>query len=1107
MLRSILDRVLVRSRTHHKKERTRCRLRFETLERRELLTTFAWIADADGNFEVGANWRNTTTNTTGAVPGAADDANLGGKVVTSNVTRAVNTVNGGALIVASGTFTTNNNGSGTSGLNGLVINTGASLRVADGVTLTAGSEINGVIQVDSTATFRWLRGQNTLKTGASLTGAGVFLASGDVFGGPTVTLQTNLAAPTNLFIQNGVLNGDKDLTLTNVTTRFVQGGAGGVTIAGTGKVIVSSGSTLQLGGDAGGVNFSQRTVQNSGTINFNASGDIGLNDGAVLNNLAGANFNILVDRNIASNSAGSVFNNSGTITKSAGVGNTTIFAALNNTNTLNVASGSVAVRGGANLNAKYTIAAGTTLDLTAGGTVEYGGTTTLQGSGTVLTGAGSLTADDAGASFTIPSTISFNVTGGTIVVPINATLTMNGNVNLIGTSEMLLRGGGTWSLNGNANHSGSGTLFIGGDLLTNTVGTTLRIVAARAYRFLTDASINVSGVGGTIVNAGAFYKTGGTGVSSILAPIVNTGAFRVYKGTLSLRTTQSTGGTFEAQANSTLSLADSPAATFTQNGTFTGVGVGKILLATGILRVGNSGATFQIPAGLNFRWTGGAINVPSGVSATVNGNITQAATGEAVLNGGGTLTLNGNVTQTELGHTKIDGDGSTATTLVIAAGRTFAFGNDSGITSGPNGGGTVINNGTLRKTAGSGTSVIATVLTQAANITVDVGTVQLATTGGVVNGGAFNVAAGAVLALTNGTSTTTMAGTFTGSGAGQVRLTGGQIVAAGGGGGVTFNFPSGLFRWSGGTINTNTLDVTIQGNATLAGAVDLNLNGGGSLIVKGSVIHTTTANLIFSQGTTLNIASGATYTIQSDGDFTFNFQSGVIENRGIIRKTGGVGLTTVQIPISNLGYVESRSGIFQFSTISEIVGSTLTGGNWNVASTSTVSAELNFGTAVDTIALGATINLNGPQSSLGSISGLKTVQGNFQLTNGANFTTAGSMSNSGRITLSQTSVLTVAANYFQTSVGRLAPTLSGATLGRIRTQGSVTIGGNLIVTLSGSLPAVGTVLTLIDNGGAAAVSGTFAGLANNATFSIGAGVFKISYFGGTGNDVTLTRMS
>jgi autotransporter-associated beta strand protein len=53
--------------------------------------------------------------------------------------------------------------------------------------------------------------------------------------------------------------------------------------------------------------------------------------------------------------------------------------------------------------------------------------------------------------------------------------------------------------------------------------------------------------------------------------------------------------------------------------------------------------------------------------------------------------------------------------------------------------------------------------------------------------------------------------------------------------------------------------------------------------------------------------------------------------------------------------------------------------------------------------------------------------------------------------------------------------------------------------------AIGTVFRIIDNQGTGAISGTFDGLPEGATLMSGAQQFRISYVGGDGNDVTLTR--
>jgi len=61
--------------------------------------------------------------------------------------------------------------------------------------------------------------------------------------------------------------------------------------------------------------------------------------------------------------------------------------------------------------------------------------------------------------------------------------------------------------------------------------------------------------------------------------------------------------------------------------------------------------------------------------------------------------------------------------------------------------------------------------------------------------------------------------------------------------------------------------------------------------------------------------------------------------------------------------------------------------------------------------------------------------------------------------------------------------------------------------LSVGNPPIGTTYKIVDNTGAGAIAGTFNGLAEGATVTVGAIGMKISYAGSTGNDVTLTVQS
>ena len=123
--------------------------------------------------------------------------------------------------------------------------------------------------------------------------------------------------------------------------------------------------------------------------------------------------------------------------------------------------------------------------------------------------------------------------------------------------------------------------------------------------------------------------------------------------------------------------------------------------------------------------------------------------------------------------------------------------------------------------------------------------------------------------------------------------------------------------------------------------------------------------------------------------------------------------------------------------------------------------------------------MTGGKASPGTSPGRLTVNGNVAFAAGSTF----------EVELNGT---TVATQYDQLTV-----------------NGTVNLGGATLSTILGAgfTPPVGTAFTIIDNDGTEAVTGTFAGLAPGAVFSVGGQAFSISYSGGTGNDVVLTRSS
>ncbi len=113
----------------------------------------------------------------------------------------------------------------------------------------------------------------------------------------------------------------------------------------------------------------------------------------------------------------------------------------------------------------------------------------------------------------------------------------------------------------------------------------------------------------------------------------------------------------------------------------------------------------------------------------------------------------------------------------------------------------------------------------------------------------------------------------------------------------------------------------------------------------------------------------------------------------------------------------------------------------------------------------------------------------------------------GSLTMSVGSTLMLDAN--GTSPG--AYSIPGSIVGhdQVVVHGEVTLGGATLVlggtygyTFSGP---IGASYRLIDNDGTDAIVGTFSGLAQNALLSVGNHTYRISYTGGDGNDLVVTR--
>jgi hypothetical protein len=290
-------------------------------------------------------------------------------------------------------------------------------------------------------------------------------------------------------------------------------------------------------------------------------------------------------------STGGTINNAGTLLKSSGTGTATIGVSLafNNTGSVDVQSGTLALNGGGTSTGSFdstgaTLAFGGTHNLSAAGAITGGnvtfngatvnhagsysvtGTTTATGGTANLTGgpatlgnvvisaSGNLnvstTSASSAASLSLAGILSgsatLNVAGSTIwtagYMHGTGITNANGTLELSGAGAKHIGAGRTLNSNFAATFSGAGFFYhgyVGASVLNIAAGTTFDIQG--------DTAMVYYSTGGTINNAGTLLKSSGTGTATIgtNVSVTNSGTVSSESGTLSFNGgyTQTAGAT------------------------------------------------------------------------------------------------------------------------------------------------------------------------------------------------------------------------------------------------------------------------------------------------------------------------------------------------------------------------------------------------------------------------------------------------------------------------------------------------------------------------------------------------------------------------------------
>ena len=252
---------------------------------------------------------------------------------------------------------------------------------------------------------------------------------------------------------------------------------------------------------------------------------------------------------------------------------------------------------------------------------------------------------------------------------------------------------------------------------------------------------------------------------------------------------------------------------------------------------------------------------------------------------------------------------------------------------------------------------------------------------------------------------------------------------------------SGLTTWSGGTMSgpgvTNANggmsinDGTASAAPTLIGRT---INNAGTAIV-------TAANNNFGSGGVFNNQSpNGTFDIRANTTFgNLGGATSSFNNAGTLLRSAGTGTAIVNLTLNNTGSASVQTGTLQIiGTVTQLSGSTLTGGTWNVSANST----LDFSTGSNITTNQGNVSLTGANSLFAKIDSLATNSGSFAISSGRNFTTLGALSNAGTINVGSSSTLTL-----------------GGTNTYTQTAGATTVSGTLTANaenISGGTATLGT---------------------------------------------------
>ncbi|HEX4053719.1 MAG TPA: PEP-CTERM sorting domain-containing protein [Tepidisphaeraceae bacterium] len=526
--------------------------------------------------------------------GIIDGNNAAGPIVINS------TVTNGKTIEATGGGGIDITGATINNASGLILNNGGSVTIENGAAITGGTitaDSPSVITLN-TATLSGV----TFSTNTTTDIAGnnvVTLIGTTLTNNGTIVVNTNQSYPSELLVNSKLL-----LTGTGTVTLDASGGAAFIATGANDTLTLDTHQTVN------GLGTIEAVFTNNGTVNANVSGQaITLNTNNMTNNsvmesTGGGNLTI-AGISVTQGSAG-------TISATGASGGMSPNPSVVDLNAATITGGTIASSGGGffqttngtstigslTSTATINVVANTDLDVT-GNLVDNGlivvnsnqsYSSVLTFSGGTLSGSGTITLDNSGASADLAGTLTQSL-GHTIngYGEISAALTNNGTVNANVNGQSINLTTGPITNNSLIEATGTASLNIGS--VTITQGTNGQISAAGGTVALTGGATIT---GGTLLSSSGGLFQNNDGASDTIGGLTNDATFNIRaNGGLTISSNIVNNGAI------TVNSDESYPSTLTANGTITGTG-GITLQPTSYLRFGkNVGGSSQSSLTIN----------------------------------------------------------------------------------------------------------------------------------------------------------------------------------------------------------------------------------------------------------------------------------------------------------------------------------------------------------------------------------------------------------------------------------------------------------------------------------------------------------------------------